>query len=119
MESSILSDPEDSKAKGMGVMKEATRATRRGHDQRMKNRARRTMRLWAGRRNAPVDPRAVGVESSTRSGVGVDFGHVCTNTVKHAHRSKTVKTPYTINRMIELEKTAGAYADQIRPLSSI
>ena len=39
--------------------------------------------------------------------------------VKHAHRSKTVKSPYTINRMIELEKTAGAYADQIRPLSSI
>jgi len=39
--------------------------------------------------------------------------------VKNAHRSKTVKAPYTINRMRELEKNAGAYADQIRPLSSI
>lgn len=50
---------------GGNVMKEATRATRRGHDQRMKNRARRTMRLWAGGRNAPVDPRQVGVNAST------------------------------------------------------
>ena len=49
----------------MGVMKEATRAERRGHDQRMKNRARRTMRLWAGRLNAQVDPRDLGVNAST------------------------------------------------------
>jgi len=47
-------------------MKEATRATRRRHEQRMKNRALRTMRLWAGRPNMPpVDPRDLGVNVST------------------------------------------------------
>jgi len=46
-------------------MKEATRAARRAHQQRMKNRAMRTMRLWDLRPNAPVDPRDLGVNAST------------------------------------------------------
>jgi len=54
------------KGRSSGIfMKETTRAARRDADQRMKNRARRTMRLWAGRRTAPVDPRDLGVNAST------------------------------------------------------
>ena len=42
------------------------RALRRAHDQRMKARTRRIMRLWSGRlTNEPPDPRKVGVNAST------------------------------------------------------
>jgi hypothetical protein len=41
------------------------RGQRRAQAERMKNRARRTMRLWAGRRETPLDPRQVGVNAST------------------------------------------------------
>ena len=47
-------------------MKQGPRARRRGDDQRMKSRAQRIMRLWAGRRNTPVDPRDFGVNASTQ-----------------------------------------------------
>jgi hypothetical protein len=47
-------------------MKDEKRARRRGDDQRMKNRARRIMRLWFGRHSgAGLNPRAVGVNAST------------------------------------------------------
>lgn len=44
--------------------KRMPRAERRAHDRRMKNRARRTMRLWAGRRQETFDPRQVGLNAS-------------------------------------------------------
>ncbi len=44
---------------------EGMRAQRRAHDQRMKARARRIMRLWS--RREPLDPRKVGVNASTHS----------------------------------------------------
>ena len=46
-------------------MNTGKRAIRRGQALRMKNRARRTMRWWAGRWEAPVDPRDLGVNTST------------------------------------------------------
>lgn len=42
-----------------------SRAQRRAHEERVKSRTRRVMRLWAGRRSAPVDPRELGVNAST------------------------------------------------------
>ncbi len=43
----------------------ATRALRRAHDQRMKERAKRTMRRWYGRRPVSTDPREIGRNAST------------------------------------------------------
>jgi hypothetical protein len=41
------------------------RALRRAHEDRMKARTRRVMRLWAGRQTGTSDPRDVGVNVST------------------------------------------------------
>lgn len=41
------------------------RAERRAHDDRVKARTRRVMRLWSVRRVAAPDPREVGVNAST------------------------------------------------------
>ncbi len=46
-------------------MMDRKRAIRRGQAARMKSRARRVMRLWAGRWARPEDPRDLGVNVST------------------------------------------------------
>ena len=48
------------------TMAEKKRALRRSHEQRVKARARRIMRLWNGRLSTgPLQPRKVGVNAST------------------------------------------------------
>jgi len=44
---------------------DSKRAKRRAAEHRMKNIARRVMRLWAGNRQGPVSPQAVGINAST------------------------------------------------------
>jgi hypothetical protein len=44
---------------------DSARAKRRAAEMRMKNRARRVMRLWAGNRQVSATPQAVGVNAST------------------------------------------------------
>jgi hypothetical protein len=44
---------------------DAKRALRRAHDRRVKDRAKRVMRLWFGQQQWPPDPRKVGVNAST------------------------------------------------------
>jgi hypothetical protein len=46
-------------------MKDGNRAKRRGHQLRMKSRAKRVMRRWMGNRLQTINPRDLGVNTST------------------------------------------------------